>query len=179
MEDELHKFENLKYDFDYGVRFASREHIDDKLKLIGWLQMNITSLQNYVQSANNLMNNAFKHFFGEPGVPADIKGLYYVASRLAKTFQELIEWHNNVMSTSIESDFINLRDCFGKYTLDAAFKIWEFPTLIKNKINTTLETISEKKGEPVVINITLNIIIDQKIVDDFNKELDRLKLSSN
>jgi hypothetical protein len=175
LEDELHKFDDLKYDLDYDIRFASKENIDDIYKLVRWLETNITSLTNYSQSATDLINTAFNKFYGEPGVPSDIKGLYYVACRLAKTFQELLEWHNMILSTSVLPNFTELRNSFAQYTIDAALKIWDFPTLIRNEIKLGMKKKKEKKDEPVNINITLDIKIDQKAVENFKKEMNRLQ----
>lgn len=175
LEDELHKFENLKNDLDYQIRFASKENIDDEIKLLQWLERNITSLKNYSTSADNLMNIAFQKYYGDPGVPSDLKGLYYVACRLAKTFQELLDWNNTVMSTTMSDDFIVLRDNFAQYTVDSALKIWGFPIMIKTGINKALESIANEINGPHEIEITLKLDIDQLAKENFTKEMERLQ----
>lgn len=175
LEDELHKFENLKYDLDYQIRFASKENIDNEIKLLQWLERNITSLSNYSRSANNLINIAFQKYYGDPGVPSDLKGLYYVACRLAKTFQELLDWNNSVMSTSMNDDFINLRDNFAQYTVDSALKIWDFPHMIKTVINKALEGTTDGIKESREVHITLKLDVDQIARENFTKEMERLQ----
>ena len=174
LEDELHKYEELKLDLDYQIRFGSKEKISDIYELSNWLSKNTTSLNNYIKTSEILMNKTFQQFYGEPGVPSDLKGLHYVACGLTRLFKDFIDWHNTIISTSVDDDFILLRDSFARYTVDSALKIWEFPTLIKNEINRALEDIMDGKTEQRTLQITLKLDIETDASKTFHKEMDRL-----
>ena len=173
LEDELEKHYSLKYDLDYQIKYGSLEKIDDNSELQKWLSRNLASINNFVESANTLVNDAFKKFFGELGEPADLKGLYYVACGLSRIFQELLNWHQTILSTSVDDDFIKLRNSFAKYTVNAALTIWDFPTLIRTELNKTIDNI--KNGEtPTVLKITLKFDIDQEASESLMSEIARL-----
>ncbi len=173
LEDELKKHESLIYDLDYQIKFGSSEKVNDDIELQRWISRNLTSISNFVESANSLVNVAFKKFFGDPGVPADLKGLYYVACGLSRIFQELLSWQQTIISTSVNEDYIKLRNSFAKYSVNSALTIWDFPAMIRNEIKSANESI--KNGETPTIKVTLNFDIDKDASVDFLKEIKRLK----
>lgn len=173
LEDELSKFEELKYDIDYQIIFESKERIDDVFELEKWLNQNIESLGHFTNSGTNLMNNAFQKYYGESGTPSDIKGLYYVSNALSRLYFEMAKWYINIKSTSVNNDFSLLKDSFANYTLLSAEKIWEFPHVIKAKILDAKEKIS--KGEKgIIIESTLKFDVDNVSTETFHKEMDKL-----
>ncbi len=174
LEDELLKFEELKYDLDYQIRFSSKEKISDRFELQKWLSRNITSLENYIISSDQLMNNAFQKFYGAPGAKSDLKGLYYVACGLTRLFQEFLNWYNAIMCTSVEEEFILLRNSFARYTIDSALKIWEFPKLIKTEINNARDLIQSGHTAPINIIITLKLDVESEAKKEFHIEMDKL-----
>jgi hypothetical protein len=174
LEDELKKHENLKFDLDYNIKFGSSEKINDDYELQNWLSNNLHSIDNFVESANTLINDAFKKFLDEPGVPSDLKGLYYVACGLARIFQELLTRHQTILSTSVHEDYVILRNSFAQYPVNSALTIWGFPTMIRNELRKVEECHSN--GEPLpVLQITLKFDIDQEASESFLKEIERLK----
>jgi len=68
LEDELKKHDNLKYDLEYQIKYGSTDKIDNVSDLAVWISKNLDSINNLVESASILVNDAFKKFFGEPGV---------------------------------------------------------------------------------------------------------------
>lgn len=175
LEDELLKHEDLKYDLDYQIRFGSKEKINDVAELLQWISRNLNSLGNYIQSSEGLMNKAFQKFYGEPGVPSDLKGLYYVSCGLSRLFYEMLNWYNSIISTAVEDDFITLRDNFALYTVNSALKIWEFPSLIKFEIARCLDLIHSGKKGPMNINIVLKLDVDSEAKDNFQIEMERIR----
>lgn len=173
LADELVKHDSLKYDFDYQIKYGSPDKIDDNLELQKWLSKNLASITNFIESANTLVNDAFNKFFGEPGQSSDLKGLYYVACGLSRIFQELLTWHQTILSTSVDDNFIKLRNSFAKYTVNAALTIWDFPNMIRTKTEEALIRI--KNGEKhIEIKITLKLDIDQAASESLTSEIARL-----
>jgi hypothetical protein len=102
LEDELKKFEDLKLDIDYQIILESYERLSDRIQLVEWLQKQMTTLHFFMQSCSNLLDKAFPKFHGEPGIPSDLKGLYYVSKAFAKLVKNMLTWSINIKSTSVE-----------------------------------------------------------------------------
>ncbi|WP_299582979.1 DUF4062 domain-containing protein [uncultured Sunxiuqinia sp.] len=178
LEDELTKFEELKYDLEYHILFKSKTRIDNDIELQKWLTQNLQSLDNIIDSGNNLFNKAFKTYYGEPGVPSDLKGLFYVAGALARLYGEMINWYNDIKSTSVEDEYKILRDSFAQYTIKAAEQIWKYPKKIKDDIHNGLERI--KNGEESVnVESILKLEIDDDSMEIFHREMDKLTRKYN
>ena len=174
LEDELHKHDNLKTDLDYQLKFGSKEKIDGISDLQRWLELNISSLNTYAETAEKLIIDAFSKFYGEPGVTSDLKGLYYVACGLTRLFQELILWHNSILATVVPNDFINLRNNFAEYTVRSALKIWEFPNLIRSELKRGQELAIQHPEEPINLKIILTLEIDPDAHREFLDEMQRI-----
>jgi hypothetical protein len=139
------------------------------------MMVNNNSIQNFILSSESLMNIAFQKFYGEPGVPSDLKGLYYVACGLSRLFHELLYWYNSISSTAVNVDFILLRDSFAKYTVNSALRIWDFPSLIMSELKRGQEIIRSGAKSSLQINITLTLDVDSEAKQTFHREIDRLQ----
>ena len=179
LEDELLKYENLKYDLEYQILFKSKSRIEDDMELQRWLTQNLQSLNNFIESGNNLFNNAFQKYYAEPGVPSDIKGLYYVACAISRLFGEMINWYNDIKSTSVQDEYLLLRDSFANYTVKSAMEIWEYPRQIKKDIHDGLERLNNGEKGPINIQSTLTLAIDEESMKIFHREMDKLTQKYN
>lgn len=174
LEDELSKFEEVKYDLEYQILLSSKNRIVDFTELQNWLQQHLASLDLFIQSAQSLMSNAFPKFFGEPGVPSDLKGLFYVSNALSRLYFEMLKWSNDIKSTSVNEDFVALRDSFAQYTIKSAEKIWSFPSDIRNSINDGFERLRNGESGPINVQTILIMDVDEKYSANFHKEMDKL-----
>jgi len=174
LEDELSKFEEVKYDLEYQILLSSKNRIVDLNEFSKWIQQNLTSIELISQSAESLMSNAFQKFYGEPGVPSDLKGLFYVANALSRLYYEMIKWSNDIKSTSVDEDFVALRDSFAQYTIKSAEKIWSFPSDIRNSLHDGYERLKNGEAGPIQVQTILVMEVDDKYSTNFHKELDKL-----
>lgn len=174
LRDELDKYEDLKLDLEYKILINCNQTINNTDDLIKWLNINFAAVKNFIQSINNLFNNALKFFYGEPGTPSDLKGLYYVSSGIAKIYKELIIWSINIKSTKVDDDFILVRDTLSDFPAMALKEIWSYPTrslqLIRDGLN--LDKDSSTKAS---VQATLTLTIDENISAIFSSEMDRLR----
>lgn len=175
MEDELKKFENLKNDFEYQVLFKSKRRIDDDNELRRWLHQNIQTIQNIIDSGNNLMNKAFHKYYGEPGVPSDLKGLHYAASAMARLYGEMLDWYNDIKSTSVEDAYTVLRDSFALFTIKASEQIWNYPKQVRKDIFDGLERIKSGEKGPINIQSILKLETDEEALEIFHSEMNKLE----
>jgi len=175
LEDELRKYENLRNDTEYQVLFKSRMRIDDDSELQKWLHQNLQTVNNIIDSANNLMNKAFQKYYGEPGIPSDIKGLHYVANAMARLYGEMLDWYNEIKSTSVEDEYIILRDSFAQFTLKPSEQIWSYPKRVKKDIYEGLERVRNGEKGPINIESILTIETDKESLEVFHREMDKLQ----
>lgn len=173
LRDELLKFQELKHDFDYQVVFSSNKRIDNPDELSNWLSQEIHSVKNFLATVKTLVDNAFPFFYGVPGIPSDIKGLYYVANSLARLYKEMILWSLNVKATSVVDEFVPIRDCLSNYIKIFAQEIWESPETLRTKVESVLQ--KKQLGEKsTTLTVTLNISIDKDTSDKFQQEMEKL-----
>lgn len=172
LKDELAKYEDLKLDLDYHVLLGCTKFINEPLELIAWVQEKLQSLQYFVDSGMSLMGKAFPFYWGEAGVPADLKGLYYVASSMARLFKEMIIWSINIKSTYVIDDFEALRDTFARLINDSANEIWNYPDNTKQSINNAIEKIIP--GQTSSIECILTFKMNEDDADFMNAEMQRL-----
>lgn len=122
LKAELEQHENLKNDLEYQILFGCNTRVEDIKQLLDWFSQSMETVNQFIQSCTTLFNVTFKHYYGEPGVPSDLKGLYYVANTLAKLYKEMVTWSLQIKSTYVEKDFELIRDYFSKITIDSAKK---------------------------------------------------------
>jgi hypothetical protein len=137
LEDELKIYEDLFNDFEYSILLRSTNIIFDLNHLINWLNAQIVSLKNMVNSSTRLMNEIFPKFYGKPGEASDLKGLYYVAKSISKIFKEMIEWSVDVQSTVVDEKAEKLKECLSRFCNSTIRKIWNFPKLLENNLKNT------------------------------------------
>lgn len=174
LKDELEKYEDLKLDLEYKVLTSCNRLINDHFQLIDWLKINFGAITIQVESLNNLFSQAFTKFFGAQGIASDIKGLYYVASAIARIYKQLIMWSIEVESTLVADDYIPLKSVLSSFPDSALITLWEYP-------NTTLTSIEEAKKlyeqnrQPNKVEAILKLTIEAVKIENFTTEISRLE----
>lgn len=172
LKDELIKHESLKLDIEYEIILNCPKSIAGILELLSWLTINCESAIYLIDSLNNLFKIAFNKYWGEPGIPADLKGLYYVASSVANIFKELINWSIEIKSTSVDDDFILIRNTLSNFVQLSIDKIWSYPDLIKSSYERGQAELAN--GDTSEVQIGLVLEIDPALMDTFRSEMKRL-----
>lgn len=173
LDYELNKYESLRLDIEYEIILKCSKNIDDISELFPWLNINFSSSMHLINSMNNLFGDAFYKYWGAPGTPADLKGLYYVACSIAKIFKELITWSVDIKSTRVNDDFLLVRDTLSSFVKLAIEKIWSYPNLIRSKYKEGRDEYL-MNGNPLEVQITLVLEIDPTLVSSFTLEMERL-----
>lgn len=172
LKDELMNHESLKLDLDYHILLGCNKGIQKPLELLAWLDEKLTSLQQFINSGMNLMGKAYPIYWGEPGEASDLRGLYYVASSLARLYKEMILWSIDIKSTYVINDFETLRDAFADFIIISAEGIWNYPDSIKNDISNAIMLI--KQGQKASVECVLTFEMSQTNADFFSSEMARL-----
>ena len=172
MMDEIHKYKDLKNDYEYSIRLKPVNRISDISQLIEWIQLKLGQAQNYIDTLNGL-TEAFRYFYAESGNPSDMEGLYYVARSYAKTYANLLEWGIDVKSTIVPEEYKKLLSAFAKIPIEAIGQIEDFPVASLKSIEEIKEKGDLREGS--VVNLQLNISISDETMQRYNEEFEILK----
>jgi hypothetical protein len=170
--DELKNYQNIRFDQQYEVFLGYSNNISSCKETKEFLSHALHDVQLIVESAGNIVNKAFKHFWGVPGVPADLYGLYYVANRLAKVYEEMLIWSKKIRNTQVPEYFENTKMLTADYNKASSESIWNYPSQIQNAID---QINLAPKGEGVInIKVDLNFNTDPDLLSKHHGEITRL-----
>ncbi|WP_374950319.1 DUF4062 domain-containing protein [Mucilaginibacter sp.] len=162
LEDELLKHDDLNLDVEYKIRLGRSKSVLNDENLLDWISEEFAKINQFLETADNLFNKAYKKYYGEPGVPADLKGLYYVANAIARLHKEMLSWSINISSTSVSEDHQYMRDLLADYPIRSAANIWDYPKKVSFDLESGfLRVANGEKG--IVITSSLNLEVDDEI----------------
>lgn len=165
--DEITKKEFKKNDIEYSILTEPKHSVFDYNDIPNWAQERISSLMNIIGSLTNIINIALPTYLKEPGVPADLKGLYYVTVKYAELYEQILNWIIITRSTYIGDDFEDMKLTLAKMASKPATDIWRFPFEVYEQTKTGIEKILA--GEK---NATISIFLKLEMGDDVRKEFD-------
>lgn len=172
--DEIQKKEFLKNDIEYSILTEPKHFLSDYTEIPNWVQERTSSILNIISSLKNIVNIALPKFIGEPGVPSDLKGLYYVSTKYAELYEQMLDWIIQTRSTQIGEDFEEAKIVLAEFASQPARVIWNFPFEVQSQINEANERI--KLGEKhITINSTLTLEIEEGVERRFNEIIDKLR----
>ena len=171
--DEIEKKEFLKNDIDYSILTEPKHFINDFSKMGDWVQLRLSSLMYIVNSFNNLINDALPKFIAEPGVPSDLKGLYYVAVKYAELYEQMLKWIIETRSTKVDEKFESFKANISKFTTHLENEVWDFPFKVNNEIISAKDKIL--LGDNITISLTLNFELNEEALKAFSNDLKTLE----
>ncbi|PRD56744.1 DUF4062 domain-containing protein [Sphingobacterium gobiense] len=172
--DEIKKKEFLKNDIQYSILTEPKHFVSDFGEIPNWAQERLSTVMKIIEGVNNIISSALPKFLGEPGVPADLKGLYYVAVKYAELYEKILNWVIITKSTYIGKDFESIKHTLSGLITDSADAIWNFPFEVQKQIEDANQKLLLGEEENIKITLTLTLKIDEKALDNFNKTLDEL-----
>jgi hypothetical protein len=172
LRDELDAYKNERYDQQYDVFLGYSRNIKSCRETNQFISQSFHDFIVIVQAAGNIMNVAFKQFWGEPGIPADLYGLFYVANRLAKVYGEMLSWARKIKGTDVPELYKQAKQLAADYNKDSLENIWNYPNKIQDAIE--LQVVANKGDGVITVKIDLELESDQQIIDDFLTEIKRL-----
>lgn len=175
MQDEIGKYQYLKKDCDHSITLKMGRYIHDSRPFTDWMQEKIHQIERIVDSLNHLFD-AFYLYFGEPGIPADIDGLYYVARKYGELYASLLEWVIDVRSTITPDEFIPAVKIMSEFPLKAIEQIESFPEESRRNVEETI--IKSKSGEledGYTLKLSLKVTIDESVQKRFDSVINKLK----
>ncbi len=173
LRDELDKYKVNKYDLEYGIYIGVTTKIDTPDGTTVFLSESFHDSVVIVTSAGKIMNNAFKVFWGEPGTPADLFGVHYVANRLGAIYAEMVSWSTKLSNTWVHPDFEEARNLAARFIIQSASKLWNYPDDIAISLKEIL--YQHSIGGTGTISSTLVFDTEENLMDQFSAEMARLK----
>ena len=175
MSDEIGKHAFEKNDVTYSVFIRKGEVLEDISSFTSWQSRKLGELQRAVEMLNNLFS-AYEFYYGEPGVPSDIKGLYYVALRYGELYGYLLQWVIEVSSAEVCDDCKGLTEVFSRVPMSLISQLENYPGDAIAQVEQALSDVSSgklKKGSH--IDLTLKLSLDEDVQKSFYKELEKVK----
>ena len=166
MQDEIGKYEYLKRDCVHSVVIKPGPYISETNAYLEWQQEKLRQLQKMVASLNSLFG-AFSHYYGQPGVPADIDGLYYVARRYGELYRSVLEWVTDVRSTNTKEVFAEVNQILSNVPLNVIEQLEDYPA---KAISTVEDALNGVKTGTVQRGATVQVSLQVSISDDVMKQ---------
>ncbi len=159
MEDEIGKYKSLKYDCIFSITIKAGTSITEWERFSEWQFEMLSRIEKCIDTINRLMA-AFEQFFGEPGVPADVNGLYYVAQRFGQLYSSLLKWVIEVRSVYTPDSFTMVVNALSDLPMKAASQLEEFPSNTKRALLEAISRVKSgdlEKGSTVEFNLSISV----------------------
>jgi hypothetical protein len=173
LADEMQSKKYVYNDYKYSIRYGIKHALRSDNEIPDWISSRIASIGSLVESLSNLVNKAFADFLNEPGVPADLNGLLYVARTYAKIYQELLNWSIDTHCTSVPDSCEDLRGKIAALADKVLISLGEFPKTLIDGLSHAKSAI--ELGEKIELNLSLKIEIDEEALRAYNEEFEKLK----
>ncbi len=175
MQDEIGKYEYLKRDCVHSVVIKPGPYISETNAYLEWQQEKLRQLEKMVASLNSLFG-AFSHYYGQPGVPADIDGLYYVARRYGELYRSMLEWVTDVRSTNTEELFAEVNQILSNIPLDVIEQLEDYPAKAISTVEAALngvKTGTVQRG--ATVRLSLQVSISDDVMKQFQQAMTKLQ----
>ena len=175
MSDEINKYVFEKNDCNYSIFIKKGAILKDVHSCTTWQSEKLDELEQAVDMLNNLFS-AYEYYYGEPGAPADIKGLYYVAMRYGELYRFLLHWVMDVKSAVVCEECKDMLDAFSQLPMSVITQLEKFPEESLAIIEKSLEEVRlGKLTRGSSVNLSLHLSMDDSAEKHFYAEVDKLK----
>lgn len=174
--DEIDSYQTLKKDCVHSVYFKLGDDLPDTHSFMEWQNKKLVQIMSSIDSLQRLFT-ALKQYLGDPGVPSDLEGLYYVAHRLGAFYASLLEWVIDVKSAQCQDLFQKLKEALSDLPLGVIKRLEEYAP-------KSLSVLSEinakyKRGESVDnagLKLELSLAIPDDLERKYYEELDKVSI---
>ena len=165
-EDEISKYSFLKNDYIHSLKFASNYNKFDFDSFLDFTSSKQTAFINYLTSLDILIKEAFVEYYANPGIPSDLKGIFYISHKCGIIYQNILQWAIEFNSLVVDDELEELRETFTLMPRSMIRELEEFPQRERLRIQ---EAINKSKidGEEIQIESTIKLRLD----DEFNDKV--------
>lgn len=174
-KDEIGKYESLKNDYTYSIILQISSRTNSISEFSNWIQTQIDEILQILVSANSLLTNAFKHFYGS--LP-NLNGLYYVSQTYGRIYASLLRWSINIRSLSVENDYKKCRNALADTSRLAIQEMEKYPLTSLKQIDEAERGLNNRDGN-MSIEACLSLTVDDESMRICKMELNKLMKNDN
>lgn len=175
MSDEIGRYAFEKNDCTYSIIIRKGEMLPDEKSCMDWQVGKLQELTRSVEMLNNLFA-AQQHFYGEPGVPSDIKGLYYVAVRYGELYSFLLHWAMDVKGSNVCSECKEMFNVLAELPQGVISRLESYPEESLAMIEKTIEDMNAGKvAKGTTVNLELHLDLDRDVQKRFYEEMAKVE----
>ncbi|MDE3721809.1 hypothetical protein PWG71_10455 [Nocardiopsis sp. N85] len=112
--------------------------------------------------------------FGRPGEPGDPESIKHMGERLMTTYEQLIDWGNEIRSLRVSEDSENLLEIAALFVEQPIKEVRNFTENYINNIEDAMERIANGSTEPISLDMKLTFELPEDLQRNFDDELERL-----
>ncbi|ACU88346.1 DUF4062 domain-containing protein [Desulfomicrobium baculatum] len=170
--ESVRALRNRRYDYDYGLNFASSISINEMGPLMNWLSTHTDGMVRVSDSLIRLMNQALPVAFGAPGEPGDPSHLVYIAKSLGAAYAKAIEWGLEFQRIHTDDAYSRLMQITSGMTKNIISEIEEFAEHVHSQLNTAF---AREIPEGEIVRLELTLTLTAPDMSEFNAEMERLQ----
>lgn len=171
--DSIEEQNHLKRDYEYAIITLSDKHLKATDEIIDYIQLMLGKLRNIIDSLTRLVNDAFPKYYGDPGCPSDIDGLFYVAQTYAKLYASLLTCAIEARSIIVPEEFDRVMELLSIIPSESIHEIESFPKDVFEQIERAEKQFANS-AEQMKISLTLTITFDELTSNKMFEELHKV-----
>lgn len=174
MEEAVRSHNNLRNDYEHAIFATSDKTVTELDEFLAYANLTLGRMQITIESINNLFTKAFPKYYGEPGCPSDIDGLFYIANTYGKLYASLLEMAIECRSMIADGKYKPTLTALSNLPDDAIHQMEEFPNkAIKELEDYQVQT--EEDNERKVIELCLTVTIGEEASESLESEMEELR----
>ena len=172
---EKEKLEGMYLDHELRYAAPSAERLEDQATAISFLSGAMNKVQAFVASLVRMMEpDVQERAFGPSGVPGDPERIKRLATRWNSVYQGLLGWAARLRGTRHDDQVDRLFEIAARFVDKPIEQYRSFVDEFTEQMDRIPSRLASK--EPVSLELTLTISVDEQLVEDFNAELQRIEL---
>ena len=173
LEREIAVSRALKMDLVYGASVAGGRRLDTP-QMIQWLQVKFDDLERLVSTMTTLFNTALPEGFGPVGIPGDPETIAYVAAKVGASYRAVIDWALEFRRVVVPASLARAVTLAGRMADGILGPVEAFSRNLARQMHE-LAANPPGPNEHREINLTLRLTMDDSLVEEFTRELDKAK----
>lgn len=168
-------------DHDLRLPGGPRREPDPKATT-DFLSGEIAWMTRQVQALDRLFTPAvMEEAFGKPGEPGDSERITHTARRVIQVYESMMDWATSLRNTVVPSDYAHLLELNARMAEGPVRQIRDFTQTVADQIARipALKKQAKEQGaskqEPMVVELTLHLSLDQQNQEELYAELGRLR----
>lgn len=176
MEEAVRSHTNLRNDYEHAIFATSNKTVTQLDDFFAYANLTLGRMQITIESINNLFTKAFPKYYGEPGCPSDIDGLFYIANTYGKLYASLLEMAIECRSMIADNKYKSTLTALSNLPDDAIHQMTEFPQkAIKELEDNQAQFVEDEGNERKVIELCLTVTISEEASESLESEMEKLR----